>query len=120
MRIDPRGSLAEQAETPLRVCGDPERIPGVAEMKKTRELIATHYRRSIKRSASPNIPNVDLPLHCPICGARLSVAPVKNSRQEKDPKSAKACSPARKNGTTDSRNTEEGSTLQKPKSSGEG
>jgi hypothetical protein len=91
-------------------------------MKKTCELTATHYRRSIKRSAAPNTPTVDLPLHCPTCGARLSADLVKNSEGKKDDRAAHMCSRARKNGAkdSDSRSTRNGSTPQKPGSLGEG
>ena len=91
-------------------------------MKKTRELTTTHYRRSIKRSASGNMQNVDLPLHCPTCGAGLSADLVKNSEGTTDAKAAHVCSRARKNGTkdSDSRSPRNGSTVQKPKSLGEG
>jgi hypothetical protein len=90
-------------------------------MKKTRELTTTHYRRSIKRSASGKVQNIDLPLDCPICGARLTADPINKSEGTKDTKSVHVCSLARRNGTTkDFRNTKNGSTRQKPESSGEG
>jgi hypothetical protein len=94
-------------------------------MKRTRELTATHYRRSIKRSASEsastNIPNVDLPLRCPICGALLSAGLAMESEEKAGAKAMHVCTPARKNGTTktDSRSTRNGSTWQKPESLGE-
>jgi hypothetical protein len=91
-------------------------------MKKTRELSTTYYRRSIKRSISGNRQNVNLPLHCPTCGAGLTAELVKNSEGKKEDKAAHVCSPARKNGAThsDSGSTRNGSNVQKPKSLGEG
>lgn len=64
------------------------RIPGDVEVKRTRELTAIHYRRSVKRSASPSIQNVDLQIHCPLCGTRLSADLVKNSGDKKGAKAA--------------------------------
>ena len=91
-------------------------------MKRTRELTTTHYRRSIKRSASGNIQNVDFPLHCPICGATLTADLVNNSEGTTDAKAGHVCSLARKNGAkdSDSRSPRNGSTVQKPKSLEEG
>lgn len=91
-------------------------------MKRIRELTATHYRRSIKRSVSGNMQNVDLPLQCPICGAPLTADLVKSSGPEQRSKSGHVCSPACQNGATDSdaRSTRSRSTSQKPKSLGEG
>jgi len=91
-------------------------------MKKTRELIATHYRRSIKKSTSGNVQDVDLQNHCPICGACLSADLVKNSEPEQRPKSGHVCSSTRKDGAngSESRGTRNGSTPQKPESLGEG
>ncbi len=65
-------------------------------MKRIRELTATQYRRSIKRSVSGNSQNVDLQLRCPICGARLSADLVKNSEGKKDANAAHVCSPMKK------------------------
>ena len=93
MRLDPRRSPDEQAGKPLGVCCDENRI---SEMKKTRELTATHYRRSLKRSASGNVQNVDLQLHCPICGARLDVNIGKNSEEKDGATPAHVCSPMKK------------------------
>jgi len=39
-------------------------------MKRTRELTAIHYRRSLKRPAAPDQPN------CPVCGSPLQESPV--------------------------------------------
>jgi len=91
-------------------------------MKRTRELTATHYRRSIKRSGSGNIRNADLQIYCPICGATLTADLVRNSEGTTDAKAAHVCSRVRKNGAKDSdfRSTRNGSTVQKPKSLGEG
>lgn len=65
-------------------------------MKRTRELTATHYRRSIKRSASPNTQDVDFQRRCPTCGALLSTSSVKNSEQKERAKDV--CCPECKNG----------------------
>lgn len=67
-------------------------------MKRTRELTATHYRRSIKRSASPDLQNIDPQRRCPVCGALLSTSPVKKSEEKEGVKVAHVCSIARKNG----------------------
>lgn len=40
-------------------------------MKRTRELTCIHYRRSIKRPASPNVQSQDLQSRCPVCGSPL-------------------------------------------------
>lgn len=49
------------------------------EMKRTRELTAIHYRRTVKRSVSPNLQKADLQGRCPVCGARLAVSFVRDS-----------------------------------------
>jgi len=79
-------------------CGDANGIAGVEEMKKIRELTAIHYRR-VKRSASWNVQNVEVQLHCPTCGAALSGKLVKNSAKKEGVTPAHSCSLADKNGT---------------------
>lgn len=64
------------------------RVRGDVEMKRTRELTAIHYRRSVKRSASPSIQSVDLQVRCPVCGTRLSADLVKNSGDKKGAQTA--------------------------------
>ena len=48
-------------------------------MKRTRELTAIHYRRSIRTSASSNVQNLELQGDCPVCGTRLAVSLGKDS-----------------------------------------
>ena len=63
-------------------------------MKKVRELTTTHYRRSVRRSTSGRKPqNVEVPLHCPICGARLTADLIKNSEGTEDTRTAHGSSP---------------------------
>lgn len=44
-------------------------------MKRTWELTSIHYRRSVKRPATPDIQSLD---HCPVCGTPLEAIRVNN------------------------------------------
>lgn len=45
-------------------------------MKQTREVTAIHYRRSVRRPASPDLQSRALRSHCPVCGSPLEAVPV--------------------------------------------
>jgi hypothetical protein len=45
-------------------------------MKRTREVTAIHYRRSVRRSASPDLQSQALGDRCPVCGSPLEAGPV--------------------------------------------
>ncbi len=58
-------------------------VAGDVEMKRTQELTAIHYRRSVKRPLSPSPQNADLQDRCPVCGTRLAVVFVQSSEDAK-------------------------------------
>ncbi len=50
-------------------------------MRRTRELTAIHYRRSITVPVSPDVLSCDLHTQCPVCNSALEWSLVKEARR---------------------------------------